>query len=921
MVSEWIAEASAFLNEAVKPSKETQTFTTSQIRSLVPSSYAAQHTDSDLHAIALYALHLLSNIQVASKATPVPSPGAMTLGMHDLMILYKLFDFLIIYCLYPCLTIGVGVSLRTRLNHAFGGKQHAPPIEKGEGKPNILEAILTTILNVQKDGGDVGTLIGVRSKYMLDVLAGCGELAFNPAVSETRKAQWTAKFNEILESLDAQALITMLTSLLHAQCPTWFRTVLAEKLSMISVRPRGDGVQSVVSFVLGLRTGEDVSLEKVTRAAKLICAIPKTMSGDDYYSIVCPQLLGMLDLPGDKTPMPRVSAQIIAQLNSTVPEVARRYIIQPVHQPLLAPANEELLRKAISRLTVLVVNPDFVLTEKLIQPVLLELWGLLLYAHKTNRSKWEERAQSLILVHVKTTGGAKAIVRLLQNITYVSGPTWEFGPGSEGGIDIRPATIQREVAMDEIDGRVEAALDLLKRVETVEGLMSEVLLALLRLWLSAGEESGSSDPVAMVATLRLLQETLDRFGESALKKPRQIIELVKGVLDEFVEKTKASHRQYSPAIAAPSLSGLGSIVQGQDSDDEDEDKEGDGQEGDSDTVGLAISLLTAILGESEDLSAEELRFLGTTASSLDFISQNYPNPLLAAPALNLKTLIAARTSVSDDVKSTLTAEKTSVEKYAEGLQLLQDPLVPVRAHGMQMLRDLVDVADPVVDVNAVLSIFTNLVRDEDSFIYLNAIKGLSALTYRYGIDITRHLLQAYAESSEQWTVDARLRVGEALLRTIQGLGAALVGDVATDIARVLLDVSARRKETSKDVRLRASALSILGMAVETNATGMGQWCARAIEAALAILQLERSEDAVTVRRASVVLIAGVLKGISAVAEFPAEHLKDMQRIITYVEATDSDELVRVQARGALNILHDMISGEFRLEESTSVLRI
>lgn len=58
-----------------------------------------------------------------------------------------------------------------------------------------------------------------------------------------------------------------------------------------------------------------------------------------------------------------------------------------------------------------------------------------------------------------------------------------------------------------------------------------------------------------------------------------------------------------------------------------------------------------------------------------------------------------------------------------------------------------------------------------SFIYLNSIKGLSALTDVHGNEIIKKLGAIY--SDENQTLDNRLRVGEALLQTIQRAGSAL----------------------------------------------------------------------------------------------------------------------------------------------------
>ena len=119
--------------------------------------------------------------------------------------------------------------------------------------------------------------------------------------------------------------------------------------------------------------------------------------------------------------------------------------------------------------------------------------------------------------------------------------------------------------------------------------------------------------------------------------------------------------------------------------------------------------------------------------------------------------------------------EVSKEKYRDAMKSLQDDLLPIRAHGMGMLKEMVLAKDPLVSsgegLDGVLDIFVRLVQDEDSYIYLNAVKGLSAMTDAYGNQIIKKLGAIYSDPNQK--LDNRLRIGEALLQTIQRCGDAL----------------------------------------------------------------------------------------------------------------------------------------------------
>lgn len=127
------------------------------------------------------------------------------------------------------------------------------------------------------------------------------------------------------------------------------------------------------------------------------------------------------------------------------------------------------------------------------------------------------------------------------------------------------------------------------------------------------------------------------------------------------------------------------------------------------------------------------------------------------------------------------------EIYQKALKLLQDPILPVRAHGLLLLRQLVSSrprTTPTTDaalVPAILSIFMQSVQDDDSYIFLNAVQGLSAMVDAFGKDVLGSLLETYTRnlsaSSEgtlsKQEVDAKVRVGEALGQVIRRCGDAL----------------------------------------------------------------------------------------------------------------------------------------------------
>lgn len=159
----------------------------------------------------------------------------------------------------------------------------------------------------------------------------------------------------------------------------------------------------------------------------------------------------------------------------------------------------------------------------------------------------------------------------------------------------------------------------------------------------------------------------------------------------------------------------------------------------------------------------------------------------------LTARLASSSTSSTPTKSKRTAsEESAQETYQKALKLLQDPLLPVRAHGLLLLRQLVSsrstpegkLESPSVDkalVPGILSIFLQSLQDDDSYIFLNAVQGLSAMVDGFGKDTLKGLVDLYAQGSEgvastsftKYDVDQRTRIGEALVQVIRRCANAL----------------------------------------------------------------------------------------------------------------------------------------------------
>ena len=152
--------------------------------------------------------------------------------------------------------------------------------------------------------------------------------------------------------------------------------------------------------------------------------------------------------------------------------------------------------------------------------------------------------------------------------------------------------------------------------------------------------------------------------------------------------------------------------------------------------------------------------------------------------------------------------------------------VVIRSHGIHILRELALKKSDAIknNLSRVKTLVLGCLAEPDSFLYLNAIKCLSALADAYSQEIIPELFEVYANDSKYLVeVDCmetvkqnpriafRLRIGEALLQVTQRLGSAL--DV---MAPYILKSIFKVIKNDDDKEMKASALSLLSAIAEVS---------------------------------------------------------------------------------------------------------
>jgi hypothetical protein len=473
--------------------------------------------------------------------------------------------------------------------------------------------------------------------------------------------------------------------------------------------------------------------------------------------------------------------------------------------------------------------------------------------------------------------------------------------------------------------------------------------------------------------VRLMQALLERLPERLIDDSIQLLKLVEEILHAFTEIV---------ARKAP-VADILEISHTSDSQGEDE-------------ATIAISLLHTILMSSKSQAIIEnqnnTEALESISKSLaTIITSSSPSTdeesTLKPLAQNILLLLDIRMENSDPSSSTPQPSQTDKDiedrkTHSLALSYLTTPdsPPPIRAEGLSLLNSLITTSSLVLSIPSTLVLLTSLLQDPEEYIHLQSIRVLLNLSTKHPRTTLLFLLETYHDPQEDHSLDARLRVGEALSQILPSLPQTpTLQPAITQTVQALLYLSSRRphrsktaasqsraaelqakknaeaeaawsgpvppleevlsspedaadtallsdlvsgwesKRGSEDLRLRTSAMSLLGTAIEIHLAVLPTTAlSQSIDLALNILTIETDISAGILRRASVLVILALIRALDAARkegrrlkvgfDFEGEDMADVLRVLNYVEGTDSDGVVKGYCRDVVESLENWRTG-------------
>lgn len=259
--------------------------------------------------------------------------------------------------------------------------------------------------------------------------------------------------------------------------------------------------------------------------------------------------------------------------------------------------------------------------------------------------------------------------------------------------------------------------------------------------------------------------------------------------------------------------------------------------------------------------------------------------------------------LSEGVSEKLSKRKWVLNPHAssvdEALKMIANPLIPIRAGGLIQLRRFLlrEDKDAMDKIPFIMDTFVTHLANSDSYVYLGAIQGLSAIAdVKFDLAMPK-LVEQYRNPRK--SLEIRLNVGESILQVARRLAQALP-KYASEFFSFLL-VSAQK---DPEALMRASSLSNIGEICELLRFGLIPYIEEIMAMIYDILLAEKDSH---VRRGALHLIRNLFKGLSKdILLVIPSHLQRLAALLESIEASSDDLILREHARDALELYRDGI---------------
>ena len=775
----------------------------------------------------------------------------------------------------------------------------------------------------------------------------------------------TVKYLLLLQSCGATQVVKPLPKSINASrhpTPQWVQASCGHLLTYL-LTSSPNGVLNIIQGILDVGHEDSTAhdMQKYVIIANVISNPPSTgkyADLEEYFKLICQQILAILETKNDPSKVYHtIACHCIRALTERSLILSTRYLLEPLFDPLLRllqcpkadkDDNQDIISEAelencIEKLHlcfVVINDPSlmFIAHLKKIMMVLMELHCRISLGVSHLRKpvedlvkrylKWSSQSLSLAAIRafVLNSFEEHGFKPMLDQYLYV--------PGSHGGTKVilkdNKKAEENNFYMEDGEKAI-IIIDLLtENAKDLKNLGVEFYLSLLNDLNHLMLTENDTDEIAVENVeqnsseekLLQLEQDLDRTMMTLRRKLMviKLLELLSEDKDLQEEVMKNSTRLIQFLLLTFQRCAKLCQSRGQDYTSGMAEQQ---------SLLTALTLLNHILTRT-DVQEEQWEALLKSVEDLQILSEYHGDLTIKTLSGKLLALINAnvqakehqehmKKKVDEIVHKTKEAqikmeelkelnEKVLEERretYEDCLNHLEDKEVPIRGHGLIALTKLVNLRDEeaMKHIEDIFQLFLDNLVDSDTYIYLQAVKGLSACSfYKPDVVITK-LCREYALLDDNKYpgdkgLELRTKLGEALVNITR-----ILGQLTPAYKNKLLNPFLAQLN-HPDPLIRASSLSNLGEICKNLRFALGNVVQEIFQGLHAVLQWDK---AIEVKRAAVLVLKLMLEGLGDDAfEVLQGLIRDIWKTLILLKKNEHDDIMQIHIDQAIDEINKIV---------------
>ncbi|TIC17178.1 hypothetical protein E3Q13_02664 [Wallemia mellicola] len=734
--------------------------------------------------------------------------------------------------------------------------------------------------------------------------------------------------DQLLSNLPTSSSILSLTSIIKSSKDT--NKISKSKFVLSNLLLKPNGIQSLLQLSL---KSDEFNQQKINFLAKMLSTKPTNMIDDTYIELLIKNLLHTTLFDPPTTHLKVISNTIdLLQLKS--PSSTNYYLDLHILNPFFQLDNPSAITNALLYIKHLNIHSKLTLdnyTNRLL-PILFNL------AQHLNNSKTVNPDFKLILdeifaswsTHISKENAVNSIWSTLNSNNGWNDDSLEWSSSNPDGLQIIKKSssstnkpnlfnISQHEQNDlfEITPNPQLLATFVINIHRKE-ISSNILIKCLSQYHGL-EDFSNYEMLNIKEILKYLQFStalIEQMGSTVLDNKDEIL----GFIYHTLQIQQSSTTNETETLNRPAKGLQDLLIFETQNDTVESDTDEHLQSVDQILISTALSLLLAILEANSHLNVDNTPLLALINQKLDIFIDQFP--AISPVANECKLVLLARNVTTSEMMPSNSAYKEQHEIYQQSLKEIQDPSLPVKAHGLDQLRKLVEstasknliipydqlTLDETL-IDGILDVFIQAIKADDSYIYLNAVRGLVIMMDKIGHEIIAELSKRYSINKTSITeieLDQRLRIGEAIIQVFQRLSNALPSYTHLILPQLINVMS----NNDFPALLRASSITILSEACSTCIKAIEPYIFEVLDGIRDLLVIESSKSSkdldnpldkdtklVQLKRSALIFLARFFRenrrdrGVY----IPSDLKSSIITNVKYISESDNDDLVKHQA--------------------------